>query len=183
MSEGDLLRAVESTGYHASVIDHSGHGENHMDHDVPAAALRPRLIGSVLLALPVLALSMVMPWQFPGWQWLVLALTTPIVFWGGYPFHKAAINSARHGSSTMDTLVSIGTLAAYAWSAIAVFTHSGHLYFEVAAAVTIFLLGGRYAEAKAKRAAGAALQALLSLGAKDATLVNMAALAGFNVGG
>ena len=112
VSEGDLLRAVESTGYHASVIDHSGHGENHMDHDVPAAALRPRLIGSVLLALPVLALSMVMPWQFPGWQWLVLALTTPIVFWGGYPFHKAAINSARHGSSTMDTLVSIGTLAA-----------------------------------------------------------------------
>ncbi len=142
-----------------------------MDHDVPASSLAAAAHRIGVLALPVLALSMVMPWQFPGWQWLVLALTTPIVFWGGYPFHKAAINSARHGSSTMDTLVSIGTLAAYVWSVIAVFTHSGHLYFEVAAAVTIFLLGGRYAEAKAKRAAGAALQALLSLGAKDATVV------------
>ena len=171
VSEHDLIHAVESTGYHAAVIDHSGMGADHMNHDVPADQLRPRLIGSVLLALPVLALSMVMPWQFPGWQWVVLALTTPIVFWGGYPFHKAALNSARHGSSTMDTLVSIGTLAAYIWSAIAVLTGSGHVYFEVAAAVTVFLLGGRYAEAKAKRSAGAALQALLSLGAKDATVV------------
>jgi Cu+-exporting ATPase len=160
---------VESTGYHASVIDHSG--ENHMNHDVPADQLRPRLIGSAVLALPVLALSMVMPWQFPGWQWVVLALTTPIVVWGGYPFHKAALNSARHGSSTMDTLVSIGTLAAFLWSVVAVVTGHGHVYFEVAAAVTVFLLGGRYAEAKAKRSAGAALQALLSLGAKDAIVV------------
>lgn len=171
ISEHDLIHAVESTGYHASVIDHSGMGENHMNHDVPADQLRPRLIGSALLALPVLALSMVMPWQFPGWQWVVLALTTPIVFWGGYPFHKAAFNSARHGSSTMDTLVSIGTLAAYVWSTVAVITGHGHVYFEVAAAVTVFLLGGRYAEAKAKRSAGAALQALLSLGAKDAVVL------------
>ena len=169
VSEHDLIHAVESTGYHASVIDHSG--ENHMNHDVPADQLRPRLIGSAVLALPVLALSMVMPWQFPGWQWVVLALTTPIVGWGGYPFHKAALNSARHGSSTMDTLVSIGTLAAFLWSVVAVVTGHGHVYFEVAAAVTVFLLGGRYAEAKAKRSAGAALQALLSLGAKDAIVV------------
>ena len=169
VSEHDLIHAVESTGYHASVIDHSG--ENHMNHDVPADQLRPRLIGSAVLALPVLALSMVMPWQFPGWQWVVLALTTPIVVWGGYPFHKAALNSARHGSSTMDTLVSIGTLAAFLWSVVAVVTGHGHVYFEVAAAVTVFLLGGRYAEAKAKRSAGAALQALLSLGAKDAIVV------------
>ena len=169
VSEHDLIHAVESTGYHASVIDHSG--ENHMNHDVPADQLRPRLIGSAVLALPVLALSMVMPWQFPGWQWVVLALTTPIVVWGGYPFHKAALNSARHGSSTMDTLVSIGTLAAFLWSVVAVVTGAGHVYFEVAAAVTVFLLGGRYAEAKAKRSAGAALQALLSLGAKDAIVV------------
>ncbi|MCB1292606.1 MAG: cadmium-translocating P-type ATPase, partial [Mycobacterium sp.] len=91
------------------------------------------------------------------------------VFWGGSPFHKAALNSARHGSSTMDTLVSLGTLAAYLWSAVAVFTGTGHVYFEVAAAVTVFLLAGRYAEAKAKRSAGSALRALLSLGAKDAT--------------
>ncbi|SBS75826.1 Cation-transporting P-type ATPase A [uncultured Mycobacterium sp.] len=176
VSEHDLIQAVESTGYHASVVDHSGHGQNHMNHDVPTEQLRPRLIGSAVLAVPVVALSMVMPWQFPGWLWLVLALTTPIVFWGGYPFHKAALNSARHGSSTMDTLVSIGTLAAYFWSLYAVLTGAaehghGHVYFEVAAAVTVFLLAGRYAEAKAKRSAGAALRALLSLGAKDATVV------------
>jgi len=109
---------------------------------------------------------------------VVLALATPIVFWGGYPFHAAAYNSARHRSSTMDTLVSIGTLAAYLWSAFVVITGSaghghgsGHVYFEVAAAVTVFLLAGRYSEAKAKRAAGSALRALLSLGAKEATIV------------
>ena len=108
------------------------------------------------------------------------------MFWGGYPFHKAALRSARHGTSTMDTLVSLGTLAAYLWSTVVVVTaalgpgpghgqgHSagaGHVYFEVAAAVTVFLLAGRYAEAKAKRSAGAALRALLSLGAKDATVI------------
>ncbi|WP_319437238.1 heavy metal translocating P-type ATPase [Mycobacterium sp. RTGN5] len=174
VSERDLIHAVESTGYHASIVDHSAH--DHMNHDVPTEQLRPRLIGSAVLALPVVALSMVMPWQFSGWLWLVLALTTPIVFWGGYPFHKAALNSARHGSSTMDTLVSIGTLAAYFWSLYAVVTGAaahghGHVYFEVAAAVTVFLLAGKYAEGKAKRSAGAALRALLSLGAKDATVV------------
>ncbi|AQT82551.1 carbonate dehydratase [Mycolicibacterium litorale] len=176
VSEHDLIHAVESTGYHASVIDHSGGGHDHMNHDVPTEQLRPRLIGSAVLAVPVVALSMVMAWQFPGWQWLVLVLTTPIVFWGGYPFHKAALNSARHGSSTMDTLVSIGTLAAYAWSVFEVVTGAarhghGHVYFEVAAAVTVFLLAGRYAESKAKRSAGAALRALLSLGAKDAVVL------------
>lgn len=193
VSTADLVRAVESTGYHAAVIDHSPHGahgehgerhhadhahvnhdhmnHDHMNHDVPTEQLRPRLIGSALLAIPVLVLSMVMPLQFPGWQWLVMALTAPIVFWGGYPFHKAALNSARHGSSTMDTLVSLGTLAAFLWSTVAVVTGTGHVYFEVAAAVTVFLLAGRYAEAKAKRSAGAALRALLSLGAKDATVV------------
>ncbi|WP_445167108.1 heavy metal translocating P-type ATPase [Mycolicibacterium sp. Dal123E01] len=176
VSERDLIHAVESSGYHASIVDHSGHGHDHMNHDVPTEQLRPRLIGSAVLAVPVVALSMVMPWQFPGWLWLVLALTTPIVFWGGYPFHKAALNSARHGSSTMDTLVSLGTLAAYLWSVYAIATgvaaHGhGYVYFEVAAAVTVFLLAGRYAEAKAKRSAGAALRALVSLGAKDATVL------------
>lgn len=170
----DLLRAVESTGYHAAVIDHAQHGghQDHMSHDVPEEQLRPRLIVSAVLAVPVLLLSMVMAWQFPGWQWLALALTTPIVLWGGYPFHKAALVSARHGSSTMDTLVSIGTLAAYVWSTIVVVTGTGgHVYFEVAAAVTVFLLAGRSAEAKAKRSAGSALRALLSLGTKDATVL------------
>lgn len=185
VSHDDLVRAVESSGYQAAVIDHSGHGghADHMGHDVPQEQLRSRLIGSAVLAVPVLALSMVMPWQFPGWQWVVLALTTPIVFWGGYPFHKAALNSARHGSSTMDTLVSLGTLSAYLWSLVVLITGAGHgahggqggqghVYFEVAAAVTVFLLAGRYAEAKAKRSAGSALRALLSLGAKDATVLS-----------
>ena len=175
VSADDLVRAVESTGYRAEPIDHAGmghgHPEDHMSHDVPEEQLRSRLIGSALLAAPVVLLSMVSALQRPGWQWLVLALTTPIVFWGGFPFHKAALNSARHGSSTMDTLVSLGTLAAYLWSAVAVFTGTGHVYFEVAAAVTVFLLAGRYAEAKAKRSAGSALRALLSLGAKDATVL------------
>ena len=171
----ELVHAVQQAGYRASVIDHAAHGghdaHDHMNHDVPTEQLRPRLIGSAVLAVPVLALSMVMAWHFPGWEWLVMALTAPIVFWGGLPFHKAALNSARHGSSTMDTLVSLGTLAAFIWSTVAVVTGTGHVYFEVAAAVTVFLLAGRYAEAKAKRSAGAALRALLSLGAKDATVV------------
>jgi len=189
VSTDQLMRAVESTGYHASVIDHAqmNHGDpmnsggrmnsgDHMNHDVPEEKLRPRLIGSAILAVPVVALSMVMAWQFPGWQWWVLALATPIVFWGGYPFHSAALNSARHGASTMDTLVSIGTLAAYFWSAFVVITGAathghGHVYFEVAAAVTVFLLAGRYSEAKAKRSAGSALRALMSLGAKEATVL------------
>jgi len=177
ISADDLLNAVESTGYHAAVIDSAGRArsgghDDHLNHDVPAAQLLPRLIGSAVLAIPVVLLSMVMAWQFPGWQWLALALTTPIVVWGGYPFHRAALNSARHGSSTMDTLVSLGTLAAYLWSAAVLVAGVGsHVYFEVAAAVTVFLLVGRYAETKAKRSAGSALRALLSLGVKDATVL------------
>jgi Cu+-exporting ATPase len=165
VSARDLIRAVESAGYQASVASDSAH------ESVPDAQLPARLIGSAALALPVVALSMVPGWQFPGLQWLLLALTTPIVAWGGYPFHRAALDGARHGTTTMDTLVSLGTLAAYLWSALAVSTGSGHLYFEVAAAVTVFLLAGRYAESRAKRSAGAALRALLTLGAKDATVL------------
>ena len=167
----ELIRAIEATGYHASVLDH-GHPGDHLSHDVPEERLRPRLIASSILAVPVAALSMVPGWQFHGWQWLVLALATPIVFWGGYPFHSAALNSARHRTSTMDTLVSLGTVAAYLWSVFVVVTGSGaHLYFEVAVVVTVFLLAGRYAEGKAKRSAGSALRALLSLGAKEVTVL------------
>lgn len=163
VSARDLIRAVESAGYQASLSRERAHED--------AGQLPARLIGSAVLAIPVVALSMVPAWQFGGWQWLVLALTTPIVAWGGYPFHRAALAGARHGASTMDTLVSLGTLAAYLWSAIAVITGSGHLYFEVAAAVTVFLLAGRYAESRAKHSAGAALRALLTLGAKDAAVL------------
>ncbi len=179
VSAEQLIRAVEAAGYRASVVDLA----DHLDDDEPDDRLRPRLIGSAVLAVPVVALSMVMAWQFPGWPWWALALSTPIVFWGGYPFHKAALNSARHGTSTMDTLVSLGTLSAYLWSAIVVLQGHGHahVYFEVAAAVTVFLLAGRYAEAKAKRSAGAALRALLSLGAKDATVLRGGAEARISV--
>ena len=167
----DLIDAVETTGYHASVLEHTRHGD-HLDHDVPEDGLRPRLIVATALAVPVVALSSVPGWQFPGWQWLVLALATPIVFFSGRSFHAAALNGARHGTSTMDTLVSLGTLAAYLWSVFVVVTGTGaHLYFEVAVVVTVFLLAGRYAEGKAKRSAGSALRALLSLGAKEATVL------------
>lgn len=170
VSADDLVLAVEQAGYQAAVIG-SAH-EHPAEHaDVPAGQLRPRLIGSALLALPVVVLSMVMAWQFSGWQWLAFALTTPIVAWGGWPFHLAALRNAVHRAATMDTLVSLGTLAAYLWSTVAVLTGSGHLYFEVAAVVTVFLLAGRYAEAHAKRAAGAALRELLELGAKDAAVM------------
>ncbi|HEY5843200.1 MAG TPA: cation transporter, partial [Mycobacterium sp.] len=182
VSAGDLIAAVESTGYHAEVAaaagsadavppgGHADHGD-HMNHDA-GPGLTARLIGSAVLAVPVVVVSMTMAWHFPGWEWLAWALTTPIVFWGGYPFHRAALRSARHGASTMDTLVSLGTLAAYLWSAVTLLIGGAHhVYFEVAAAVTVFLLAGRYAETRAKRSAGAALRALLSLGAKDATVL------------
>ncbi|MGB3286242.1 heavy metal translocating P-type ATPase, partial [Mycolicibacter algericus] len=170
VSADELLRAVESAGYQAAVIG-AAH-EHPAEHaDVPAGQLRPRLIGSALLAAPVVALSMVPAWQFGGWGWVVFALTVPIVVWGGYPFHRAALANAAHGAATMDTLVSLGTVAALLWSAVAVLTGAGHLYFEVAAVVTVFLLTGRYAESHAKRSAGAALRELLELGAKDAAVM------------
>lgn len=170
ISAQDLIRAVESTGYRAAVIG-AAHEPPVEDTDVPAGRLRPRLVASALLAAPVLALSMIPAWQFTGWQWLAFALTTPIVAWGGYPFHRAALRTARHGAATMDTLVSLGTVAAYLWSVVAVATGTGHLYFETAAVVTVFLLAGRYAESHAKRSAGAALRELLELGAKDAAVL------------
>jgi Cu+-exporting ATPase len=176
VSTTELIHAVEASGYQAAVL---GRPDEQVPSETPNEGLPARLIVSAVLAVPVLALSMVMAWQFPGWQWLVLALTTPIVVWGGYPFHRAALRSARHGASTMDTLVSLGTLAAYLWSTVAVVragSHAhDHLYFEVAAAVTVFLLAGRFAESRAKRSAGAALRALLSLGAKDAAVLRAGA--------
>jgi P-type Cu+ transporter len=155
-------------------------------------ALRQRLIVSALLTLPVAAMSMIPAWQFNNWQWLALTLASPVVTWGGWPFHRAAAMNARHGATTMDTLISVGTLSAYAWSVYALFFgHAGmagmtmrfeltlqrdssaeHLYLEVASAVIVFLLAGRYFESRAKRESGAALRALLSLGAKEASVVD-----------
>lgn len=184
----DLVKAVESVGYTAQVVggshqdahagEHDGHDpHDHMNHDVPDNQLKSRLIGSLILAVPVVVISMAMPLHFSGWEILVAALTTPILLWGGYPFHRAALVNARHGASTMDTLVSLGTIAAYLWSLWVLFANAGHthgdvhVYFEVVVAVTVFLLAGRFAESRAKRSAGSALRALLSLGAKDVAVL------------
>jgi P-type Cu+ transporter len=175
----------------------SGLGTNHeqSNRDAQAALhlaqLRLRLVISALLAAPILVLSMIPGAQFRNWQWLALTLASPVVVWGGWPFHRAAAMNARHGATTMDTLISVGTLSAYVWSLYTLFFgHAGmvgmkmgfeltlkrdssaeHLYLEVASTVIVFLLAGRYFETRAKRQAGAALRALLSLGAKEATLL------------
>ncbi|CRK52557.1 copper transporter ATPase [Rhodococcus sp. RD6.2] len=186
VSVDDLVAAIESAGYTAAEV-----AEEPEDDGARTDSLGPRLLVSAVAGVPVVALSMIPALQFDYWQWICLALTTVIVFWGGYPFHRAALINARHGASTMDTLVSVGTLAAYGWSLWALvfgtaghigMTHefsfglgahdpSGQLYLEVAAAVTVFLLAGRYAEAKAKRRAGSALRALLEVGAKDVAVL------------
>ncbi|MBT1183540.1 copper-translocating P-type ATPase [Streptomyces sp. CJ_13] len=159
--------------------------------DPELAALRQRLLVSSALALPVVLLAMVPALQFDNWQWLSLTLAAPVVVWGAFPFHRAAWTNARHGAATMDTLVSVGTLAAFAWSLWALFLgHAGMpgmrhgfdftisrtdgssaIYLEVAAGVVSFILLGRYLEARSKRKAGAALKALLELGAKDVTVL------------
>ncbi|MFE4205973.1 heavy metal translocating P-type ATPase [Streptomyces goshikiensis] len=159
--------------------------------DPELAALRQRLLISSALALPVVLLAMVPALQFDNWQWLSLTLAAPVVVWGAFPFHRAAWTNARHGAATMDTLVSVGTLAAFAWSLWALFIgHAGMpgmrhgfdftisrtdgssaIYLEVAAGVVSFILLGRYLEARSKRKAGAALKALLELGAKDVTVL------------
>jgi Cu+-exporting ATPase len=183
----DAIAAVEETGYSARLpqLADSSSGSDE-DSDRETAALRRRLVTSAVLALPVLALAVVTPLQFDYWQWLSLALSTPVVAWGAWPFHHAAWANARHRAATMDTLISLGVLTSYGWSLYAlVFAQAGRpemrmtfelvpargsgdaIYFEVAAAATVFMLAGRYFEARARRQSGAALRALLDLGAKD----------------
>ena len=188
VSAEQLVAAVESAGYRAALP--SDEIVEEARHD-PAAALRLRLVVSAVLSLPVLALAMIPPLQFDGWQWLSLQLATPVVLWGGWPFHRAALVNARHGAATMDTLISIGTLAAWGWSIVALFfrgagdlamrmdfelalgagSGGGEIYLEVASVVVVLILMGRYFEARAKRQAGAALKALLELGAKDVAVL------------
>jgi Cu+-exporting ATPase len=195
----DLIATVEKTGYTAeeppapaSITADVREGES-----APAVAdgellsLRQRLYVSLVLTAPVVLMAMVPSLQFDNWQWLSLTLAAPVVVWGAFPFHKAAWTNARHGAATMDTLVSIGTLAAFDWSLWALFFgHAGmpgmrhafeltvsrtdgssSIYLEAAAGVTTFILAGRYLEAKSKRKAGAALRALLELGAKDVAVL------------
>jgi Cu+-exporting ATPase len=139
-----------------------------------AAAMLRRLVPAVVLTVPLLAISMIMRLQFDGWRWVAFALATPVVLWAGAPFHLAMVKNARHRTASMDTLVSVGTLAAYAWSVVVlVFLGDGHdVYFETAAVIITFLLLGRYFEARARGRAGEALRKLLALGAKTARLEN-----------
>lgn len=192
-SPADAIAAVEAAGYSATIpsapIDTAPADDTAPD-DTERRALRTRLGVSALLAVPVVVLSMVPPLQFPNWQWLCLALASPVAVWGALPFHRTAWRALRHGSTTMDTLISLGISAAFLWSVWALFlgdagrpgmsmpfellgSRSGHdeIYLEVAAAVPVLVLAGRYLEARSKRDAGAALRALLRLGAKDAVRI------------
>ncbi|RIK14116.1 MAG: heavy metal translocating P-type ATPase [Acidobacteria bacterium] len=188
----DLVATVEATGYTAALPAPPRDEETTEATPEPdeAAAWRQRLTVSAVLTVPVVLLSMIPALQFDNWQWLTLTLASPVVVWGALPFHRAAWTNARHGAATMDTLISVGVTAAYLWSLWALFfTHAGmtgmrmsfdllptgdsepHIYLEVAAAVTTFILAGRYFEARAKRQSGAALRALLDMGAKDVAVL------------
>ncbi|MFJ6114623.1 heavy metal translocating P-type ATPase [Agrococcus sediminis] len=190
-----LIAEVEKTGYTATLPKpraaeaQPGDDEEPVDHEL--VALRQRLIGSIVLSVPVILMAMIPALQFTYWQWLSLALAAPVVVWAAWPFHRAAWMNLRHGAATMDTLVSVGTGAAFLWSLFALFfgtagvpgmTHpfelsiapsdgAANIYLEVAAGVTMFLLAGRYFEKRSKRQAGAALRALLELGAKDVAVM------------
>lgn len=188
-----LITAVEAAGYTASVPAPPAPASDTplVAEDTEVAELRHRLIVSAALAIPVVVLSMVPPLQFTNWQWLALTLTAPVVVWGAWPFHRAAAINLRHGATTMDTLISVGVLAAFGWSLYALFfggagmpgmrmtftlfgrsdAGAHEIYLEVAAAVTVFILAGRYIEARAKKDSSAALRALLEAGAKDASLL------------
>ena len=204
VSVQDLIATVEKTGYTAhepappaptrteKAEGADGAAEAGAD-EVPEElrTLRERLVTAVVLAVPVIVLSMVPAFQFDNWQWLALTLTAPVVTYAAWPFHRAAWTNARHGAATMDTLISVGTSAAFLWSLWALFfgtagmtgmTHpfeltigrsdgAGNIYLEAAAGVTAFILAGRYFEARSKRKAGAALRALLELGAKEVTVL------------
>ncbi|MDN5660216.1 MAG: cation-translocating P-type ATPase, partial [Brevibacterium aurantiacum] len=180
LSDADLTAAVEKAGYGATVKTTSASGPEIVDYD--PRHLRPRFIGSLILAVPIVAISMVMSWHFPGWEWIVAILALPVVTWGAWPFHSAAFKAARGRSTTMDTLVSVGIIVASAYSYItlgrAVADGYGwqipatyHVWFEAAAAITVFLLIGKLTEDRAKSRATAALKALLGLGARSANVL------------
>ena len=194
----DAVATVEATGYTATlpappedVDDVDAGGEPTATADSELESLRRRLVISTALTIPVVLMAMVPAFQFTNWQWASLTLASPVVVWGAWPFHRAAWTNLKHGAATMDTLISLGVGAAYVWSLYALFladagmpgatmgfelfpseTDAGaHIYLEVASAVTVFILAGRYLEARAKTQSGAALRALMSLGAKDVAVL------------
>jgi Cu+-exporting ATPase len=184
-----LVAAVEAVGYGATLPRNEETAAPEVDETLP---LRNRLLASAVLSLPLLLISMVPQLQFNHWQWLALQLATPVVIWGAWPFHRAAWANLKHAAATMDTLVSLGVIAAYLWSLYALFlgdagadnmrmhfnlipkvgAGANEIYLETAAVVTTFILAGRYFESRAKRRAGAALTALLEMGAKDVALLD-----------
>jgi P-type Cu+ transporter len=170
MAPAELIAEVEAAGYTATLPRPAPPGVADTD---PARPLRDRLLASVALSVPVVAMAMLAALQFRHWQWISLALATPVVAWAAWPFHKATWMNLRHGAATMDTLISVGVLAAFSWSLYALLsgTAADNLYLEVAAGVTTFILAGRYFEARARRRAGAALRALLELGAKEVAVL------------
>jgi len=197
VSTDDLVGAVQAAGYNARLSQSDG-ADNASDlgavdvEDRHVRDLRQRLVGAAVLSLPLLLISMVPALQFEYWQWLALQLATPVVFWAGWPFHRAAWQNLRHGAATMDTLISVGTLAAWGWSVVALFflgagmpgmempmqlvldrdASTSHIYLEAAGVVTTLILAGRHFEARAKRRAGAAMTALLELGAKEVAVLD-----------
>jgi Cu+-exporting ATPase len=163
---GTLIHTVESAGYTAALPTADG-----AERDL-VRPLRIRLLVALALTVPLVLLAMIPPLQFDGWQWLSLALATPIVLWAGLPFHRAALLNARHRTATMDTLVSIGTLAAWVWSAVVLVAGlEADVYFEVAGVITTLIILGRFLEARARRRSGAAIRALLEVGAKEARIL------------
>jgi P-type Cu+ transporter len=189
-----LVQAVEKAGYHAALpTPGAGAGADAAasPKDAALAAMRRRLLVSAALSIPVVALVMIPPLQFDYWQWLVLQLATPVVLWGAWPFHRAAYLNARHATATMDTLISVGALASWGWSVVALFflgagdpamrmrfqldltaaAGAAEIYLEVSVVIVVLILLGRYFEARAKLRAGDALRALLELGAKEAAVL------------
>ena len=181
-----LIQTIEQTGYHATLP-----AESPRDPELELRQLRRRLIICAVLSLPVIMIAMIPAWQFPWWQWVSFALAGVVVTWGAWPFHRTTLLNLQHGNATMDTLISIGTLAAFGWSAYALlfgaageigFTHpfefrlvrhapTANLYLEAAVGITTFVLLGRYLEARAKRRSGAAVRALLELAPSEVTLL------------
>jgi Cu+-exporting ATPase len=190
-----VVAEVEAIGYSAKppaeTADEAADGNDGDAPDPELLALRNRLTVAAVLGIPVLLISMINTLQFTNWQWLMFTMASPVVLWAAYPFHRAAWKNVRHGAATMDTLISVGTLAAYSWSVYALFrgdagvpgmkmgftltlergAGQSELYFEVACVVIVFILAGRYFEARAKRTSGAALRALLNMGAKDVAVL------------
>ncbi|HTN55396.1 MAG TPA: heavy metal translocating P-type ATPase [Microbacterium sp.] len=194
LDPGLLITTVENAGYTAALPappERAGEAEQADAEDPELRSLRHRLTGSIVLSVPVILLAMIPALQFTYWQWLSLTLAAPVIVWAAWPFHRAAWMNLRHGAATMDTLISLGTSAAFVWSLYALFfgtagmpgmTHefswalergdgAANIYLEVAAGVTMFVLAGRYFEKRAKRQAGAALRALIELGAKDVAVL------------